>query len=169
MTFTDSAIVLERTNFRENDKRLTFYTKGRGRLTAVAVGAKKITSKLSGHLEPFTMVRVMIAAGRRFDKVAQAQSLWRPKNISHERLVLFSAAAELLLRATRDGVSDPALFDEFFLAENALDAAPNLIACREVWEEFAKKVIKRLGYGAVIGDARAAVQKYLEFDLKSLG
>jgi len=106
MTFNDSAIVLRRIDFREADKRLIFYSEHHGLLTAVAIGAKKITSKLSGHLEPFTLVRVMIAAGRQFDKVAQAQTLWRPKNISGERFIYMSATAELIVRATKEGVTE---------------------------------------------------------------
>lgn len=75
MTFNTTAIILNRRPFREADLRVAFFSQDFGKLEAVAIGAKKIQSKLAGHLEPFREVKMMLARGRYFDKIGQAVTL----------------------------------------------------------------------------------------------
>lgn len=70
ITFQTDAIILKRKNFREKDRLVTFFTSDRGKLVAQAIGSRKAESKLAGHLEPFLYTRIMVANGRRLDKVA---------------------------------------------------------------------------------------------------
>lgn len=72
MTRNITAIILAREDFREADLRVTLFSKECGRLEAIAVGAKKIVSKLAGHLEPWRLARVMIVNGKQWDKIGQA-------------------------------------------------------------------------------------------------
>lgn len=71
MIFNTQAIILKRCDFREADLEVTFLSKDYGKIRAVAIGAKKITSKLAGNLEPWREVKTMLALGRQFDKVGQ--------------------------------------------------------------------------------------------------
>lgn len=75
MTYNTTAIILNRRAFREADLRVTFFSQDFGKGEAVAVGAKKIQSKLAGHLEPWREVRLMLAKGRYFDKIGQAVTI----------------------------------------------------------------------------------------------
>lgn len=52
------AITLKKRPLNENDRFFTLYTKDFGKISAVAAGAQKIKSKLSGHLEPFGIVNI---------------------------------------------------------------------------------------------------------------
>ncbi len=58
--FYTEALVLNRENSGEFDKRITLYTKTFGKLTAKVKSARKITSKLSGHLEPLNFIKARI-------------------------------------------------------------------------------------------------------------
>lgn len=71
MTFNVTAIILKREDFREADIRVVFLSRELGKGEAVAVGAKKIGSKLAGQLEPWREVKLMLAKGRSFDKIGQ--------------------------------------------------------------------------------------------------
>lgn len=71
MTYNTQAIILKRKDFREADMEITFLSKDYGKLKAVAIASKKITSKLAGNLEPWREVKVMLANGKQFDKVGQ--------------------------------------------------------------------------------------------------
>ncbi len=64
------AVVLQRQSFRETDRRVVLYTKESGKVDAVVRGARKLSSKLAGHTEPFSVVQVMLARGCVFDHVA---------------------------------------------------------------------------------------------------
>lgn len=75
MTYNTTAIILNRRSFREADVRVTFFSQDFGKGEAVAIGAKKIQSKLAGHLEPWREIRLMLARGKYFDKIGQAVTL----------------------------------------------------------------------------------------------
>ncbi len=53
--YSGEAIVLRRENLGEHDSRISFLTKKFGKLVAKAKSARKLTSKLSAHLEPGTV------------------------------------------------------------------------------------------------------------------
>jgi len=57
-------VVIRATNLREADRILEIYSDDLGKIRAVARGVRKISSKLAGHLEPFTYVDLMLAKGR---------------------------------------------------------------------------------------------------------
>lgn len=59
-----TAIVLRHTDWGEADRAITIYTREKGKLRAIAKGARKITSRKAGHLEPFTQVTLQLARGR---------------------------------------------------------------------------------------------------------
>ncbi len=58
--YVTDAIVLDREVTGESDSRVFLFTKLLGRVTARAKSSKKIYSKLSGHLEPLTIVTVRL-------------------------------------------------------------------------------------------------------------
>lgn len=69
------AIVLRHADWGEADRLVTLYTREQGKLRAVAKGARKITSRKAGHLEPFTHVKLQLARGRSMFIVTQADTI----------------------------------------------------------------------------------------------
>jgi DNA repair protein RecO (recombination protein O) len=66
------ALVLNRQDYREYDSLVSFYTQGYGKLTLMARGTKKLKSKLAGHLEPLSLVDLMIIPGKGRDYAGSA-------------------------------------------------------------------------------------------------
>ncbi len=58
--YLTEALVLGANDSGESDKTVDLYTKELGRVSARARGARKITSKLSGHLQPLSFTRVRL-------------------------------------------------------------------------------------------------------------
>ena len=58
------SIVLNRHDFRENDQMVSLYTKERGKVAVLAKGIKKITSKNSASLMPFSLLEADILPGK---------------------------------------------------------------------------------------------------------
>ena len=52
-TFRSEAIVLKRTDFGEADRLLTLYSREKGKIKAIAKGARKPQSRKTGHVELF--------------------------------------------------------------------------------------------------------------------
>jgi DNA repair protein RecO (recombination protein O) len=69
-TYSTTALVLKRRDYQENDRLFCLYTKDYGKIDVLAKGTKKISSKLNPYLEPFYLIKVMIAKGKGFDKLA---------------------------------------------------------------------------------------------------
>ena len=69
------AIVLRHADWGEADRLVTLYTREQGKLRAVAKGARKVTSRKAGHLEPFTHVKLQLARGRSLFVVTQADTV----------------------------------------------------------------------------------------------
>ncbi len=65
------AIVLSRRDFRESDQIVSVYTKEKGKLNLLARGIKKITSKNSAHLEPFSLVEIEVIPGKEIDHLTK--------------------------------------------------------------------------------------------------
>jgi DNA repair protein RecO (recombination protein O) len=70
-----TAIVLKRSDVGEADRLLTLLTLQRGKLRAVAKGARKPSARKTGHVELFNCVELQVAVAREIDIVTQAQTL----------------------------------------------------------------------------------------------
>ncbi len=107
------AIILRHANWGEADRLVTLYTREQGKMRAIAKGARKITSRKAGHLEPFTQVKLQLARGRDLFIVTQADTLdaYQPLR---ENLVLTGYASYLVELLDRfvyeEGSANPTLF-----------------------------------------------------------
>ena len=73
MYYQTVAIILSRKDFRDNDLLVSVYSKEKGKLVFQAKGAKKIKSKLAGHLEPVTLSFLNMTIGKNIDQLIGAQ------------------------------------------------------------------------------------------------
>lgn len=107
------AIVLRRRDWGEADRLLTLYTRERGKLQAVAKGARKPASRKTGHVELFSRVQLLIARGRSLDIVTQAEMVepYQAIRESLERSSLAHYMAELLDRFSGEGEAEPDMFE----------------------------------------------------------
>ncbi len=72
-TYRCEGLTLRKAPIGEADLVVTLFTGERGKVRAVAKGARRSSSKLVGHLEPLTLARLSMAHGRQLDIVSQAQ------------------------------------------------------------------------------------------------
>jgi DNA repair protein RecO len=70
-TYRVSALVLRLRNLGEADRVLTLLTQEKGKLTAVAKGARRPRSKLAS-LQAFSLATLQLAAGKNLDTITQA-------------------------------------------------------------------------------------------------
>ena len=63
-TYRAEAIVLKTIDFGETDRILTLLTRHFGKVSVVAKGIRKPTSRLAGHAEPLTHATYQLARGR---------------------------------------------------------------------------------------------------------
>lgn len=74
-TYRDEAVVLRTHKLGEADRIITFLSRDRGKIRAVAKGVRRTSSKFGARLEPFSHVDLQFAVGRTLDVVTQVESL----------------------------------------------------------------------------------------------
>jgi len=107
------AVVLRHSDYGEADRILTLYTSQLGKTRAIVKGARKLTSRKAGHLEPFTHVKLQLSTGRDLFIVAQADTMDVYFPLREDLLLTGHASyvIELLDRFTyEDNLENPTLF-----------------------------------------------------------
>src|ERR1700690_278995 len=103
-SFRVEAVVLRHIDYGEADRILSLYTRQLGKTRVLVKGARKVTSRKAGHLEPFTHVKLELARGRDLLLVTQADTVEAYLPLG-EDLVLMGHASyviELIDRFTND-------------------------------------------------------------------
>ncbi len=113
-SFRAQSIVLRHSDWGEADRLLVLYTREQGKVRALAKGARKVTSRKAGHLQPFTYVTLQLAKGRDLLIITQAETMNAFLPL-HDNLVKTGYAAyiiELLDRFTyEEEGGNPTLFN----------------------------------------------------------
>lgn len=106
------ALILNRQDYKENDSLVTVYTPLYGKLTLVARGTKKLSSKLAGHIEPLTLADLMIVKGKGFDYIGAAitRAAYLGTREDLNKLYYAGQALNLFGRLTKENQSDERLF-----------------------------------------------------------
>src|SRR5579871_1222987 len=150
--YTATGLVLHRLNLGETDKILTLYTREHGKLSAVAKGARRAGSRLSGATELFTDSRFLLATGKTLDIVTQCEirESFPALRADLERLARATYFCELLDRLTqeRDSLQSAELHD-LTLAALALLQRENRYLDGVV-HAYELQLLAELGYAPVL-------------------
>lgn len=108
------AVLLRSVDYRDADRILTFFTRERGRLSAIARGARRSRRRFGGSLEPFCVVQLSFSRGRGDLATLKEATVVRAfpgvlKSLGGMREG--GAALDLVRRITREEDVEPRLFD----------------------------------------------------------
>ncbi len=111
-TVRTEGLVLAHRQHGEADRILRLFTLRLGKVQAIAKGVRKVTSRKAGHLEPFTRVNLLLARGRSFFIITQAETLdaYLPLRGDLESLGRAAYVIELLDRFTYEEGENGALY-----------------------------------------------------------
>ena len=143
--YTTEAVVLRRLQYGETDNILTLYSRDRGRFSAIAKGARKAISRLSGATEMLTFTRFGLATGKSLEIVTQVEV---QESFSHLRQDLNRLAhgiylADLVDHSVEDHAPNLLLFDLLLSGLSQLQIlSPPELAAR--W--FEVQLLADLGY-----------------------
>jgi DNA repair protein RecO (recombination protein O) len=101
-TIRSEAIILSRTDFGEADRLLVLLTPRHGKLRAIAKGARKPTTRKSGHVELYARTDMLLHRGRDLMIISQAEMTegYMPLREDLNRMAYASYVAELVDRFT---------------------------------------------------------------------
>ena len=112
-TYTVEGIVIKRQNIGEADKLITLFTETLGKITLLARGIRKSSSRRVGSLELFNQVKVSAARGRgELDTLTEVQVLnsFSPWRRFLGRITLAYQLCEIVDKLTPDRQPHPEIF-----------------------------------------------------------
>jgi DNA repair protein RecO (recombination protein O) len=126
-SYNATAIVIRRLNFSETDKILTLFSREHGRFSAIAKGARKSVSRLSGATELLTCTNFNLATGKSMEVVAQTEVRESFPHLRQDlnRLAHGLYLADLVDHSVEDHQPNPALFDLLMAGLYLVQRAPS--------------------------------------------
>lgn len=145
MDYNTQAIVLNRYPYKEHDLKVLVYTKEKGRLELLARGARKKASKLVGHIEPFTLIDLLVISGKSMDYATSATNIKAYTEIKNnlEKLQATGKAIAFIIKAVKFEEKDEQLF---YLIKSFLEFVNNNDNSGFVANVFIFKALEILGY-----------------------
>lgn len=121
-----NAVVLRRSDLGETDRILRLLTREAGKVDAVAKGARRGTSRLSGATELFTFSRMLLAVGKTLDIVSQCEIRESFPSLRGDLSLLARATylCEIVDRFAEEREPNPDLFDLLLSALYLLQRRP---------------------------------------------
>ncbi len=143
--FRTEGLVLSHVDVGETDRIITLFSPRHGKLRAVVRGARRVSSRLGGHVEPFTYVTLQLVQGRSLLVVSQVRMDQPFRRIRDDLVALSYAyeAARLVDYFVQEGEDNLAAFGLLmaFLRRCEAGADPSMPFLAFQW-----KLLRAAGY-----------------------
>ena len=170
--FTTEGIVVKRKNFGEAGRILTVITPFKGKVSVLAKGVRRITSRRAGNVELLNKVRMQIFQGKGLGILTEAESLQTfPKIKSDLTLSTYAShTAELAERLLPEGQPNPGAFQLLAVVLELLEKNPRQIFIRA----YEVKLLTLLGFWSLtqvreIGEIRDVLEKLQKGSWEEIG
>ncbi|MDO8619108.1 MAG: DNA repair protein RecO [Candidatus Daviesbacteria bacterium] len=142
--FKTEGIVLKRRDFGEADRILTVFSKDKGKITVIAKGVRRITSRRAGNVELLNRVSMYLHQARSLPILTEATSLDTFQKIK-EDLTLSTYAyhiIELIDKFTAENQENRIIYGDLVQVLERLSKKPRQILIRA----FEAKILNNLGF-----------------------
>lgn len=148
MTVLTDAYVLKKFQRGDFDRQYVLFTGELGKITVLAKGAMKITSKLAPHLDFFYLIEAMVAPGRSFYRLAGAKIKIAhlkndPDQLKRHVACFFLEAVDILVAENHPDAALFGIIDDFF---NNLSTAGSGRESQLALNRSLYALLSRLGY-----------------------
>jgi DNA repair protein RecO (recombination protein O) len=112
-SYSDEGVVLTRKNYGEADRILVIFSKHHGRVSLLAKGIRRLTSRKRGHVEVFNYLKFQAVNGRGLDLIIETETIddfqLIRKNLKKISLAYYFM--EVVGRITHENEPNQELFD----------------------------------------------------------
>ena len=158
--YTEEALILKSTNYKDSDKLFSLFTKNRGKITASAKGVRKISSRRGGNLDTLNHVQVTISEGnsKKYKIITEVKTINSYMNLkdSLENSRKGFYIVELVYKLLDEDQKNIDIFNLLIYSLNKLDRHLNNEVSRV--KAFEIKLMEYLGYEMYL-DRCAKTQK----------
>lgn len=163
-SFNTLAIILGNKNFGENHKLIFLYSKDLGKIKAIAKGARKITSKFSGHLETLNIVEAQLYFGPKNILITEINTLKSFSGKSQKDLDKIEHGLQIA-EVTHKLIYENQSFDNLMeLLEKTLDQINISQKSTLITQSYIIKLLDKIGHIPDFKKLNSKIEKkYLKF------
>ena len=168
--YLTTGIVLARRNYGEADRILVVYTKDYGRISLIAKGIRRPTSRKRGHLEIFNLIKFSAVKGKGLDIMTEVENIDMFPTIRKnlKKVTLAYYFMEVIGRTTHEHEPHKELYDLIIWYLEKLKTETNLKALRL---DFILRLLTVLGFwprNKKMSDPDKALEEVTERQLSSV-
>ena len=157
------AVILGHKNFGQYDKLIFLYTEELGKIKVIAKGARKITSKFTGHLETMNLVKVSLYFGPRNTILREITTVKTLKEI-HNNLEKITEVLEIAKITNKMVFEKQNLKDLNKLIENTLEQFKITRRPKQIKQGYQIKLLNKMGLIPDFKEIESKIDsKYLKF------
>ncbi|HEY4694621.1 MAG TPA: DNA repair protein RecO [Candidatus Nanoarchaeia archaeon] len=147
-SFATEAVVLKRRDFGEADRLVTFFTKRKGKVVALAKGVRKVTSRRAPNIELLNHVRIFLHETKGLPILTEAEEVESFKNLKGDlrKLSISYLVLELVDQFFDEGQKSEEIFDLFVKTIRGIDGNPEIEKARILQGSFQIKLLTQVGY-----------------------
>ena len=144
-TYSGDAFVIGRRNFKEADRILILFTRDFGKISLIAKGVRKLTSRKRGGIEVFNKIKFFAVKGKNLDILTEVQMMngFDEVRINLRRMSVGYYFCEVISRTTQEAEKHPELFEILEKYFNKLETSRNL---KKLRLDFVKEVLVAIGF-----------------------
>lgn len=144
-TFTSEGFILGRHNFGEADRIINIYSKNNGRISVIAKGVRRPSSKKRGHLEIFGKIRFQVVNGKGMGIITEVETIddYKEIRLSIKKIALAYYFMEVIGKIIEKDESNDEVYE---LLCSLMDKLKTTKALKYHRKKFIEKLLKILGY-----------------------
>ena len=137
--------MLARRNFGEADRILVLYTKDFGRVSLIAKGVRKLTSRKRGHVEVFSQISFSVVKTHGIDIITEAETIDSFEEIRSDlkKIALAYYFCEAIGKTTHEGEENRELYERIVYYFQKLKTDKKLKSLRN---DFVHDLVVILGF-----------------------
>ncbi len=160
--FKTEGIILKRKNFGEADRILTVFTLSKGKISVVAKGVRRVTSRRSGNVELLNRVSMFLYQAKGLPILTEAESIETFQKIKGD-LTLSTYAyhiIELIDKLTAENQENRILYEHLVRVLQRFEKKPRQLLIRA----FEVKILSDLGFASFQGQKILEDLEFMDWD-----
>jgi DNA repair protein RecO (recombination protein O) len=146
--YSVEAVVINKRNFGEADRIITFLSKYKGKFDAIAKGVRKVASRRGPNLDLLSHVKVSFATGKNLDVVIEVQTLdsFRRVKENLSKIGYGFHVTEIVNEFLAEEQGKKETFDLLLHALRGINAEADLEVIKKILRAFEMKFLNAVGY-----------------------
>ena len=148
INFSSEGLVIKRKNIGEADKIVTIFSKYQGKVSVIAKGVRKVSSRRAGNLELLNQIKFFAHGNGKLPVVTEVATLTTFKRIKSDlqKLGLAYLLLELIDQFLPEGQENNNLYNQLLLFLEGINQSKNFEKDKVLVASFQIKLLKEMGY-----------------------